>query len=101
MQWVCVLETRKKLFITINITTIARRVEDNVQRRHNGDETMGTAQPAGRIQRCRCQVDARMCVGVEGSQGGGAWREKWGSKNGQTHRAIGVTVFFDNAMHNR
>jgi hypothetical protein len=71
MQQVCVVKTRKKIFITINITTIARCVEDDVQRRCNGDETVGTAQPAGQIRRCRCQVDARMCVGVEGSQGGG------------------------------
>ncbi len=56
---------------------------------------MGTVQPAGQIQCCQCQVDAHMCVGIKGRQGGGgAGREKWGSKNANTHRAIGVTDFF-------
>jgi hypothetical protein len=74
--------------------TISRRFDDGVRKRRDVDETMGTAQPPGRIRRCRCQVDARMCVGVEGSQGGGAGREKWRNKNEQTHCAVGVTGFF-------
>jgi hypothetical protein len=31
------------------MTTIARRVDDDVRRRHNDDETMGTVRPAGLI----------------------------------------------------
>ena len=76
------------------MTTIARRFDDGVRNRRDVDKTMDTAQTPGRIRRCRCQVDARMCVGVERSQGGGAGREKWRNKNAQTHRAVGVTGFF-------
>jgi hypothetical protein len=31
---------------------------------------------------------------LRGGRGGGTGKEKWGSKNAQTHRAIGVTGFF-------
>ena len=76
------------------MTTIGRRVDDEMRRRRNNDKTMGTAQPAGRIRRRRCNGSRRIGVGVKGSQGGGAGREKWRNKNAQTHRAVGVTVFF-------
>ena len=76
------------------MTIIAHCFDVGVRKQQNVDETLGTAQPPGRIRRCCCQVDARMCVGVKGSQGGGAGREKWRNKNEQTHRAVGVTGFF-------
>ncbi len=76
------------------MTTIARRFDDGVRKLRDVDETMDTAQPFGQIRRCRCQVDARMCVGVKGSQVGDAGKEKWRNKNAQTHRAVGVTGFF-------
>ena len=63
------LKLEKKLFITINMTTIARRFDDGVQKWGNVNKTMGTAQPARRIRRCRCQVDARIGVGFRGCQG--------------------------------
>jgi hypothetical protein len=47
MRRVGVVKTRKKLFITINMTTIARRFDNGVQKQRNVDETMGTAQPPG------------------------------------------------------
>ena len=43
------LNLEKTLTITINMTISARRVDDDVQRRYNDDETMGTVQPTGRI----------------------------------------------------
>jgi hypothetical protein len=52
MRRVGVVKTRKKLFITINMTTIARHFDDGVQKRRNVDKTIGTAQPPGQIQRC-------------------------------------------------
>ncbi len=76
------------------MTIIARLLMTKMQQQGYNDGTMGTIQPARQIRRCRCLVDARMCVDVKGRQGGGAGREKWGSKNAQTHRAIGVTEFF-------
>ena len=41
------LKLEKTLIITINMTTIARRVDDDVRRKRNDDETMGTIRPAG------------------------------------------------------
>jgi hypothetical protein len=89
------------LFITIIMKTIASRFDDGVQKQRDVDETMGTSQPPGRIRRCRFQVDACMCVGVKGSQGGGAL----GGRNGgiKMRRLIvqlGSRFFFDCAMHN-
>ncbi len=43
------LKLEKTLTITINMTTIARRFDDNVRQKCNNDETMGTAQPPGQI----------------------------------------------------
>ena len=57
------------------MTTIARLVDDDVRRRRNDDETMGTVRPAGRIRRRRRNSARRIGVGVEGSQGGGVGRE--------------------------
>ena len=61
--------------ITINTTISARRVDDDVRRRRNNDETMATVRPAGRIRHCRRHVCRLMGSGDEGGQGGVAGRE--------------------------
>ena len=53
------------------MTTIGRRVDNKMRQRRNDDETMGTAQPAGRIRRRRHRVVGPIGVGDEGRQGGG------------------------------
>jgi hypothetical protein len=53
------------------MTTIARCIDNEMRRRRNDDKTMGTAQPAGRIQRRQHRVVGRIGVGNEGGQGGG------------------------------
>ncbi len=60
------------------MTTIAHRVNDEMQRRCNEDKTMGTAQPAGRIQRRQHHIVGRIGVGNEGRQGGGRWEGELG-----------------------
>ncbi len=70
------LKLEKKIFVTINMTIIAHRIDNNMQRRQCNDGTMGTIQPARQIQQCQCQVDARMCVGIEGRQGGKGGRAR-------------------------
>jgi hypothetical protein len=69
-----------------------------MQRQNDGhrsaDKTMGTVQPAGRIQCCRWRVDAYMCVGVEGWQGGGAGRVRRRCIFAHAHHAVGVMDFF-------
>ena len=57
------------------MTTIGCRVDDKMLRRRNDDETMGTAQPAGRIQRRRHRGVGLIGVGDKGRQGGGVGRE--------------------------
>ncbi len=64
------LNLEKTLIITINMTISARRVDDDVQRRCNDHETMGTIQPAGRIWRRRRRIAHLMGVGDEEGQGG-------------------------------
>ncbi len=76
------------------MTTIARWVNDKMGRQCNDDKTMGTALPAGRIQRRQHCVVGRIGVGNEGGQGGGAGRESWGSIAHTTHGGVRVTVFF-------
>ncbi len=88
------LKLEKKLFITINMTIIAHRVDDDVRRQQCNDRMMGTVQPTGWIRQCRCQVDARMCVGVKGRQGGKGGRARRGCMFVHAHCAIGVTEFF-------
>ncbi len=48
------------------MTTIARCIYDEMQQRRNDDDTMGTAQPAGRIQRRQQRVVGHISVGNEG-----------------------------------
>ena len=60
------LKLEKTLIITINMTTIGRRVDNKMRRRRNDDETMGTAQPAGRIRRRRHRVVGPIGVGNKG-----------------------------------
>jgi hypothetical protein len=55
---------------------------------------MGTAQPAGWIQRRQHRVVGCIGVGNEGGQGGGAGRESWGSIAYTTHGGVRVTGFF-------
>ncbi len=88
------LKRENNLFNTINMTIIAHRVDDDVRRRRCNDGTMGTVQPAGQIQQCRCRVDARMCVGIEGRQGGKGGRARRRCIFAHAHPAIGVTDFF-------
>ena len=57
------------------MTTIARRVDDDVRRRRNDDETIGTVRPTGRIRRRRHRGVGPIGVGDEGRQGGGVGRE--------------------------
>jgi hypothetical protein len=45
MGWGCVVKTRKIIIITINMTIIVCRVDNDVRRRRINDEPMGTAQP--------------------------------------------------------
>ena len=76
------------------MTTIAHCVDDEMRRRRNDDETMGTVRPAGRILRCQHYIIGHMGVGDEGRQGRGIGRESWGSFAYTTHRGVGVTEFF-------
>ncbi len=76
------------------MTTIAPRADDKMQRQCNDDETMGTAEPAGRIRRRQHRFVGRIGVGNEGGQGGGARRESWGSIAYTTHGGVRVTGFF-------
>jgi hypothetical protein len=76
------------------MTTIGRCVEDKMRQQRNDDEKMGTAQPAGRIRRRRCNGSCRIGVGVKGSQEGGIGRKSWGSIAYQTHGGVRVTEFF-------
>ena len=41
------LKLEKTLIITINMTTIAHRVDDDVCQKRNDDETMDAIQPVG------------------------------------------------------
>ena len=52
------------------MTTIARCIDDEMRRRRDDDETMGTVRPAGRIRRRRHRVVGRIGVDNEGGQGG-------------------------------
>ena len=93
MRWVYIV-LEKILIITIDMTTIGRRVDDEMRRRRNDDKTEGTAQPAGRIRRRGHCVVGPIDVGHEGRQGGGVGRESWGRKAYTTHRGVRVSGFF-------
>jgi len=54
------------------MTIDARRINDDVRRKRNDDETMGTVRLAGQIRRRRRHVARLICVGDGGRQGGGA-----------------------------
>ncbi len=75
------------------MTTIAPRFDNGVQKRRNVDETMGTAQPPGRIRRWRRHSLRHMGVGFKGRRGGTPGRLPGGRFAYTTHLAIGVTVF--------
>jgi hypothetical protein len=57
------LNLEKTLTITINMTISARRVDNDVQRRCNNGETMGTVQPAGQNWRRRRRIAHLIGVG--------------------------------------
>ncbi len=76
------------------MTIIAHRIDDNMRQRQCNNGTMGTVQPAGGIQQCQCRVDAHMCVGVKGRQGGKGGRARRQCILVHAHHAIGVTDFF-------
>ena len=57
------------------MTTIARRVDDDVRQRRNDDKMTGTVRLAGRIRRHRRNGSRPTGVGDEGRQGGGVGRE--------------------------
>ncbi len=80
--------------ITIYMTINARHDDEDVCRKHNDDETMGTVRPAGQIRRCQHYIVGHMGVGDEGRQGRVIGRESWGSFAYTTHRGVGVTEFF-------
>ena len=68
------------------MTIDARRVDDDVRRKRNDGETMGTVRPG--------HVAHLICVGDEGYQGGGVGRENWGSIRNTPHGGVRVTRFF-------
>ena len=76
------------------MTTIARRVDDDVRRGRNDDKTMATVRLAGRIRRHRRNGSRPIGVGDEGRQGGGVGRESWGRIVRTNHRGVRVTGFF-------
>jgi hypothetical protein len=80
------------------MTTIGRRVDDEMRRRRNDDKTEGTAQPAGRIRRRGHCVVGPIDVGHEGRQGGGVGRESWGRIVCTNHRGVRVAGFFGDTM---
>ncbi len=80
------------------MTTIARCANDEMRRRRNDDQTMGTAQPTGRIRRRRHHSSRRIGVGVKGSQGGGVGRESLGRIARTTHGGVRVTGFFSTTL---
>ncbi len=61
--------------------------------------TMGTVQTARQIRCCRCQVDACMCAGIEGGQGGALGGRNGGAKMRTLIVQMWSQVFFDNVMH--
>ena len=72
MRWIYIVITRKKIFITSNITNDARRVDINEQRRRCSNATMGAVQPTGRYRRFRRHVTApNDIIFDEGWRGGG------------------------------
>ncbi len=81
------------------MTIIAHRVDDN-------NATMERWAPFSPLDEFDdCQVDARMCVGVKGRQGGKGGRARRQCIFAHAHRAIGVTDFFwrhdvGGSMHN-
>ncbi len=76
------------------MTTIARRVDDDVRRQRNDDKTMGTVRPAGLIWRRRRNGSRPIGVGNEGRQGGGIGRESWGRIVRTNHHGVRVTGFY-------
>ncbi len=93
------LKLEQKIFITRNMTVIAHHVDNDMQPWQCNDGTTGTLQPAGQIRRCQWWVDACMCVGLEGRQGGGAGRARLRCVFVNACRAIGVMeLFFGNTM---
>jgi hypothetical protein len=71
MQRVYIVKTRKKIFININMTIIARHVDGDVRRCRSSDGTMGTVQPTGKNSRFQRMSDAPNDVSNEGWRGGG------------------------------
>ncbi len=93
------LKLEKYIFNTINKTISAHPVNNNVQQQWCNNGTMGTVQPAGWIWRCQCWVDARMCVGIKGRQGGAPGGRNGGVKMRILIMQLGSQVFFANMMH--
>ena len=92
------LNLEKTSIITINMTIDARRIDDNVRRKRNDDETMGTVRPAGRIRRRRRHFARLICVGDEGRQGGASGGRVGGVFGTLLMVELGSPVFFHNAM---
>jgi hypothetical protein len=61
----------EKIFITINITIYANRVNVDERRQRCSDATMGAVQPTGRYRRFRRHVVAPNDIFDEGWRGGG------------------------------
>ncbi len=77
------------------MTTIVRRVDNEMRWQRNDDKTMGTAQPAGWIRCHQHRVVGCIGVGNEGGQGGGDGRESWGSIAYTTHGGVRPVLLQD------
>ncbi len=76
------------------MTTIGRCIGNKMRRWHNGDKTMGTAQPAGRIRRRRHRVVGCISVGDDGGQGGALGGRVGGELRTLLMVKLGSPVFF-------
>jgi len=73
MRRVYIVKTRKKIFITSNITNNACRVDVDERRRRCSNATMGAVQPTGRYRRFRRHVTAPNDIFGGGERGGKGW----------------------------
>jgi hypothetical protein len=76
------------------VTTNVRRDDNDMCRQRNDDETMGTIQPAGQIQRRRHRSSRRIGVGVEGGQGGALGGRVGGVLRTLLTVELGSRIFF-------
>ena len=70
MLWVYIVKTRKKLFITSNMTVSARRVDDDVRKKRVDKVVDLSVGPTRQIRRWQRHSIRRMGVGFKGRQSG-------------------------------